>query len=252
MKLLPPILHPWPSPIPRRHTPPAAQGRFGYRSYRQCLRWEFGFTCAFCLCHESDLALYGVEGTGLTHVEHFVPVSRAKAGTNDYANCFYICRFCNGSRSAKPTRADQIGARLLNPCLDAWADAFVLVNDEFKLSEVAGKDAAYTLDAYALNDPRKIRMRRRRRREIRERLAFISRSQAMAVLLLEKASRAADPELVDGAKLLKESIRRAWQDLERFAAIPRDARTCACGEEAFCILPQVLELQTHEVSQHAA
>ena len=34
-----------------RHAPLAAK----YEAYRDCLRWEFGFTCAVCLVHESDV-----------------------------------------------------------------------------------------------------------------------------------------------------------------------------------------------------
>lgn len=45
MRILPPVLTPWPAVIERRHDPPLARGRHGYRAYRSCLRWEFGFTC---------------------------------------------------------------------------------------------------------------------------------------------------------------------------------------------------------------
>lgn len=87
-----------PDAIERTHTP--AAGR--YPTYRPCLRWDFAFACAFCLIHEADLAEHGVEGTGLTSIEHRVPRSDPSAGeslTDDYSNCYYACRFCNGSRS---------------------------------------------------------------------------------------------------------------------------------------------------------
>lgn len=87
MKIVPPELRPWRSPFVRRHSPPLATGDQGYPEYRQCLRWEFGFTCSFCLCHEADLALDGAEGTGITQTEHWIPVSKDKSKINDYRNC---------------------------------------------------------------------------------------------------------------------------------------------------------------------
>ncbi len=61
MRTLPRQTQPPATPIERRHAP--APGR--YDSFRPCLRWDFGFTCAFCLLHEADLAEHGTEGTGL-------------------------------------------------------------------------------------------------------------------------------------------------------------------------------------------
>jgi hypothetical protein len=71
MKILPPVTRPWREQISRRHAPKVRRGNKGFRSYAPCLRWEFGFSCAFCLCHEADLAAYGAKGSGLLQVEHF-------------------------------------------------------------------------------------------------------------------------------------------------------------------------------------
>jgi len=148
MRILPPVTKPWRTRIVRRHEPPVGRGRRAHRRYRQCLRWEFGFTCAFCLCHEADLILHGVEGSGETGVEHFVPVSHDEAAVNEYRNCFYACRYCNQEE----------------------------------------------------------------------------------------------------ARLLALFLRRAGEDLERFEAIPYDAkRLCACSDETLCTLPQLLDEQTIEV-----
>lgn len=66
--------------------------------------------------------------------------------------------------------------------------------------------------------------------------------------LLEKAALLGDTELVDVAKLIEGRLRTAWQDLQDFAAIPRDARCpCLCGDEELCKLPLVLEEQTIEI-----
>jgi len=90
MKLLPPSTKPPTQKIRRLHNPKATHGRYGYRAYRACLRWEFGFSCAFCLLHEADLARQGVEGLGVTGIEHFSLASTHPESINDYDNCFYI------------------------------------------------------------------------------------------------------------------------------------------------------------------
>ncbi len=122
MKILPKSTEPPDRKVRRRHNPEARTGRRGYRSYRDCLRWEFGFSCGFCLLHEADLAAHGAEGLGIMGVEHFVPVAAATEAINDYANCFYACRLCNGARSNVPV--SLLGKRLLNPCDDVWAEHF--------------------------------------------------------------------------------------------------------------------------------
>src|SRR5262245_33908467 len=115
--ILPPRTAPAAAALDRRHTPkPGA-----YRRYRSCLRWEFGFSCAFCLTHESDLLAHGAEGWGLTGVEHLHAQSNNPTGeqVDDYRNCYYACRLCNGSKGDQPI-VDALGRRLLDPCDDAW------------------------------------------------------------------------------------------------------------------------------------
>jgi len=76
MNLLPPELSPPEEPTVHRHQPKPAKGERGFQSYRSCLRWNFGFTCAFCLLHETDFSpKFGVVGTGQMSIEHFVPQS---------------------------------------------------------------------------------------------------------------------------------------------------------------------------------
>lgn len=248
MKILPPVLRSWPRKIRRRHHPATARGRYGYRKYRQCLRWEFGFTCAFCQCHEADLRLHGVEGTGLTQIEHFEPASLAEARINDYSNCLYVCCFCNSARGVTPRRNPQEGVRLLNPCKNVWGQMFQVENDRLELLS-EDPDVLYTCDIYALNDPRKISMRRQRRIILRDRLSFLERARKVRDRLLERASQIADPELIDAAMVIDGALIQALRDLELFVAIPSDANVpCACRDEELCQLPSVLSKQTIEIT----
>lgn len=251
MKILPPRTLPPATPIKRRHTPRATTGRYGYRAYRSCLRWEFAFTCAFCLLHEADFAEYGAEGLGLTSIEHFDPASRNATKINDYENCFYACCLCNGSRSDARV-VDRESHRLLNPCTDAWADHFVMTTDD-RLSPVDGDvDALRTAAIYDLNAPLKVKLRRWRRKHIEEWLGLVERGPDRVADLLARSARATTrteaQALLEAAKLLHGCIVRASRDLAGYAAIPQDVdNSCRCGSTANHTLPvwfadQVLDL----------
>lgn len=247
MRTLPPVTKPWRTRITRRHEPTAGRGRRAHRRYRQCLRWEFGFTCVFCLCHEADLILHGVEGSGETGTEHFVPVSHDEAAVNEYRNCFYACRYCNQDRAAQANVDPESGCRLLNPCHDSWEDHFRVTED--KLTPRDGDlDGLYTYRVYNLDHPRKVRMRRLREKAVRELLHLLLKGRELHARLLERSIAEADPALIEEARLLALFLRRAGEDLERFEAIPYDARCpCICSDEALCTLPQVLDEQVIEV-----
>ena len=130
MDILPARIEPFCHLIRRVHAPTPLSSEGGYRAHRPCLRWEFGFTCAACLLHESDFTEYGTEGTGLMTIEHLEPRSADPARANDYDNCIYLCRFCNGERSDKPV-VNKDGDHLLNPTEVVWADHFEVDGDEY-------------------------------------------------------------------------------------------------------------------------
>lgn len=241
--ILPPLTRPWRQKISRRHAPQKTKGVKGFQGYRACLRWEFGFSCAFCLAHETDLAPYGVEGSGLGHVEHFFLQSRDGHQRNVYENCFYSCRFCNVSRGDKPN-VDAEDRTLLNPCERAWLGAFTMHLDKMVPRDGGDGDAAYTSEAYELNDPRKKRMRRLRRLTIRQCRRFLKRTRTSESALLDRAFAGGGEEYVDIAWGIDDSRRRAYADLLRFQVVPRDRDTsCRCGHTRNHQLPAVLEEQ---------
>ncbi len=244
MKLLRPQTVPPPQPIERRHRPRTAGGRFGYQSYRPCLRWDFGFTCPFCLLHEADLVEHGVEGSGMTSVEHFVPVSHDATGTNDYMNCYYSCRFCNASRADTPL-VDARGRRLLDPCTDAWGDHFVVQGDRLEARTAEG---AYTSEVYSLDDERKASMRRTRREHMGEWLRLLDVGPGLVEALLSRCAEegvsANTADLLAAAEMLQRLLQSAFRDIQRFAVIPPDADTsCRCQQTDQLQLPEVLVSQ---------
>lgn len=247
--VLPSVTLPWAEEIVRQHRPKPAGGERGYRLYHECLRWEFGFCCAFCLLHEVDLAAYEIVGTALFHAEHFRLRSKDPGALNRYSNCFYTCCFCNTSRGKAPNE-DSLGRSLLEPTTRVWSEAFHLVDDELRARDPGDGDAAYTALAYDLGDPRKTRRRRARREYIEKRVKFLSETRGAEDELVTFAIKmSGDDEAIkwarERANKFKEMRRLATDDLLRFRAVPRDRPTsCRCGHNGHHRLPHVLSQQT--------
>jgi hypothetical protein len=244
MNILPDRTAPATSTVDRRHSPSES----AYPTYRPCLRWEFGFSCAFCLVHEADLVEHGAEGTTLTSIEHGVPQSRDPSGAlvNRYTNCFYSCRFCNRARGFVPNM-DATGRRLLDPCQDAWGAHFTAVDDRL-LPRAGDRDATRTYYAYDLDDERKREMRRTREEVLRDAFRVLVEGAECSKRLLKIAARTSAPDravIMDAARQIREKMARARRDLVRFSAVPRDADPiCRCPSPAdTCLLPPFLEAQ---------
>jgi hypothetical protein len=230
--------------------PVQADGRHGYQAYRSCLRWDFGFTCSFCLLHEGDLADFGGEGLGVMWIEHLIPASRETDGINDYGNCFYACRFCNRSRSRAPL-IDEVGRKLLDPCSCVWNLHFTLSDDDLLLADESDSDAIYTQEAYDLNDPRKVRRRRIRRERLTEWLSVIRHGLSRVEALIALSQRVAPQDaafILDEALALRQRIKLAKVEVLRYLAVPGDSdKQCSCARENQCTLPVWLDTQTLEL-----
>jgi hypothetical protein len=181
--------------------------------------------------HESDLSSHGIEGTGMTGVEHYWLRSTRPDAEDEYHNCFYACRFCNTARGTRPT--EKGSARLLNPCLTAWADHFSAQEAGALAPRDGDPDASYTAATYDLNDPRRVRVRLDRRQAIAEALRIVQGAPPLVDDLLAAVARAHivdRPALLAAAEELTVSRARAIDLLRQFALIPPDADSgCRCG-----------------------
>lgn len=245
MRILPPSTQPPSQPTHRRHEP--APG--SYQSYRQCLRWEFGFTCPFCLLHEADLVV-GAEGTGLMQVEHRVPQSTDASLVNEYRNCLIACWQCNRGRSARSVLCQETDARLLDPTIDAWGTHFRSVEDH--LEALPGDvDAKYTHATYHLDAPAKVRRRRDRREFLSDALKVIRLYPQLRgrLLALVKNGRGQEQVLaLDYLESKDTEVRRLLRQLERYALRPADAGTvCRCADSSNLVIPEELARQAIEV-----
>lgn len=242
LEIVPLMTRPPATPRSQRHKPKSAKN---YVRYRACLRWDAGFTCCFCLVHESDLAPGGVEKTAQTSIEHLEPQVHAPHLSSVYENCAYACRYCNSARGKLPT-IHASGARLLHPWREAWGAHFQLHDDRLEPTHrgEAGRDALYTVEVYQINDPARVQLRRNRRRLLLDRILLFKHDIAA---LEELATRQSTPEdrlrLLRLAQELAGSRKVALEELRRRTAIPADAPTrCRCDSEEHHTLPPGTEV----------
>jgi hypothetical protein len=245
MRILPLQTTPPTTAIQRRHRPRHVET---YQRYKPCLRWDFGFTCGFCLLHESDFS--GGTNTrrraGIMTVEHVQPRSAAPELASDYGNLALACRFCNRSRSNTST-AEVQGKQLLVPTVSPWALHFRLDGDRLEAQD-GDDDACHTRDTYDLNDDLKVELRKRRRErleewqeDVRELPPLIDQLYRTAFGLSDSAQR----EVLDAIEVFEEQVSRARRYLHDYTAIPLDCdATCGCGSAEHHSLPLWLEDQT--------
>ena len=210
---------------PRHHPDPG-----GYAGYRQCLRWDSGFTCSFCFLHEADLVEHGIEGTGLFWVEHRVTQTADPSRRDEYANCLYSCRFCNRARGATPV-SDEAGRTLLDPRVTAWGEHFRVI-DHVMTTQPGDSNADYTFETYDLADARKTTCRRTRAESLSRAVQTLNEGAKLEGQLLEMASVSSDEKrdtLIVAANALREQQRSARSAVQRYCAVPADAEECPCS-----------------------
>lgn len=205
MEVLPPRTRPPQTPTCQRHNPPRANWSGGYRQYSSCLRWDFGFTCAFCLLHEADISLQGVSGLATFTAEHLEPQSVNEQKVNDYTNLAYACRFCNRARSVAPRVAQ--GCRLLDPTKDAWASYFQIKGD-LLVPQTDDADASYTCEVYDLNDDRKVVRRASRYELLSSYIELVKEGPAFLKELTDLAEKSPKESLtlIETARVLSKAI----------------------------------------------
>ena len=245
MTVLPPRTEPPDRPHQRRHRPPKAPERAGqyyYQRFRSCLRWDFGFTCAFCLLHERDLMRGETEGWRVMTVEHFVPQGEDQGKINQYSNCYLCCVRCNTSRGSRSI--EHPNGTLLDPCEESWGERFRL-NREFGLEVIreGDLDAARTLEVYDLNDRQKVKRRKKRLKAILEAWSLLRRSLRLFDLLDPD-----HPHFGQGLRILQRQRKQALDSLREWKAIPDEPPSpCRCEVEDARRLPRWLADQCDEL-----
>jgi hypothetical protein len=98
----------------RRSDPPAVSN---YTQYKQALREDFQYRCAYCMLHEGD-----PYGGGFHHfqIDHFRPRNKFPDLINTYRNLYYACSWCNRAKGATwPSDPEQtLGYLFVDPCVE--------------------------------------------------------------------------------------------------------------------------------------
>lgn len=160
---------PWSFPhsiIEREHKPVPGKGANGWRAFKPCLRYEFGFTCIYCRLRETD---FGFRPQAQFAVDHMQPQSKFPDRANNYDNCYYACGYCNSSKgdSCPSPEEEARGFRFFDPCTDVAVEHFALDGD----SIVALRES--TIAQYTLEEVRNINKEhttKARRRRVMERI----------------------------------------------------------------------------------
>lgn len=244
--ILKPRTSPHRSRILRVHSPVSRRGRLSYEHFRDCLRWEFGFTCAICLLHEVHLVLpgTGAESSGQMTIEHIVVKGTASGRLlkDEYTNCLLVCRFCNVARGHHYTHERTDGTRLLNPVADVWADHFELGEDRIE-PRCGDVSAGYTSTAYGINDVRRVARRQKLRELIDARFENI-RSRRLELEIIDQRLRGGEePQwLLTHRGRVCEFIRRELDALRDLSGIPEDApRACRCAAPGLTVATVISE-----------
>jgi len=131
-----------------------------YRRYKQHVREDFQYRCAYCRLHERA---YGLKRS--MSIDHFRPKAQFKHLIAEYANLYYCCGPCNDRKSDHWPDATQRrrGMRFVDVCQDHWDDHLEVVNDMIAARTSAGR---YTLEKLKLDRPALAQRIRRLRMDI--------------------------------------------------------------------------------------
>ena len=167
------------APLHRGHTPPRVIGRDGYEKYRECLRLDFAYRCAYCLAHEVEVGPSGKFGG--FEIEHFRPQGRHefRRFANTYTNLLWACHACNRAKDfGWPTAAEIAkGERFVDPSAEPLG-AFLTVAGDEVVPNPSEPAATYMIEEIHLNSDLHQR-RRKRRRDVATNIATLKASLAI-------------------------------------------------------------------------
>lgn len=162
---------------------PLDRGLRDWRGYREFTREDFRQCCAYCFRHENEAG-----GRESFDQDHFIPRSVAPERTTDYANLYWCCRGCNGSKSDHWPTSEQLvrGERFCDSCEADPMDNDYIEDQDHMLREVTPK-GRFTITHIRLNRDA-LRSWRRWRIGLQESYAVAARGLRSAVALARDQS----------------------------------------------------------------
>jgi len=128
-----------------------------YGDYREYLRFDFWYSCAYCSLTEIEAQGIGFE------IDHFEPQALRAGNADAYVNLMWSCRVCNRCKSntwPKAT-AERDGYRFIRPDIEDPADHYELV--AYRLRPLT-RPGEWTVEVLDLNRKTLRELRRLRER----------------------------------------------------------------------------------------
>jgi hypothetical protein len=136
----------------RRIIPPPYKA---YARYKQFLRYEFEFTCAYCGVHEQDL-----RAVRAFHIDHFRPKSAFPELASAYDNLYYACVDCNLSKlDIWPDAGQRASGHLfIDPCAEPLIGKHAKLRNDGVLVPLT-HEGTFTIWTLRLNRTTLVRLR---------------------------------------------------------------------------------------------
>ena len=145
-----------------------------YNEYRQNLRYDFFYSCAYCTISEAEAQAIRFA------IDHYEPRKARPDLENEYANLMYSCDECNirkGDRCPPPA-ARTDGFRFFRPDQDNYRDHFEKDGIRLKSKSAVGD---FSIEALDLNRHTLLKLR-----QIRDRLTKCDQLVSEGVLSLRR------------------------------------------------------------------
>ena len=131
--------------------------RVNYVDYREDLRVDFWFSCAYCSITEQEAAGIGFE------IDHYLAKAKYPAISCEFLNLLWSCRPCNRAKDGlvpSPVHCSE-GYRFFRPDCDNWGEHFVA---QGALLQWRTKTGEYSVEVLRLNRQQLLRLREARRK----------------------------------------------------------------------------------------
>lgn len=148
----------------------------GYAGYREYLRFDFWYSCAYCSISEAEAQAIGFE------IDHFEPQTVCQGNAHAYSNLMWACTVCNGHKSDIWPTAVQFenGYRFVRPDQEDPSDHFEMMAFRLAPKTAAGE---WTLEVLFLN-----RQLLKRLRAVRSRIMSSQKSIAHGLQVLRSVN----------------------------------------------------------------
>ncbi|MGM0601268.1 MAG: HNH endonuclease [Candidatus Rifleibacteriota bacterium] len=193
-----------------------------YGDYKQALRIDFCYSCAFCSITEIEY------GAGTFNIDHFMPRIPFKNLETEYGNLLWSCERCNKKKlSFYPGKDGRLKGMCLYRPDRFWPNDHFEMQDEVLLKSKTRNIGNFTIDRLDLNGWRLRRVRGLRKKHLKLKRFTQSGPRIFKEILREgKADK-----IYAGMALIKELKKYEKQFLEiiqvlaeEFASIQQDTK----------------------------